>query len=143
MTLLLFAPFYIDQLWVIKQAARSLPVDHLLYVKEAPAMFGYRTRRYYKELKKIPNVKLIRPTTTAFTLIKNSKIVLTNTATSGLEALFFKKPVITFGYAFYNIIPMVKRCHSIEELPNIVNNQLKNFHHDENSLLSFIAAIYK
>lgn len=140
---MLYSPFYVDQLWLIKQIARSLPVHYKLYVKEAPAMFGYRPRRYYKELKKIPNVKLIPPTIKSFDLIKNSKIVLTNTATSGLEALFFKKPVITFGYAFYNLLSMTKRCKTIEELPWLIKEQLENFHHDEQSLIQFIAAIYQ
>jgi len=140
---MLHSSFYMDQLWLIKQIARSLPLHYKLYVKEAPAMFGYRPRRYYKELKKIPNVKLIKPTVMSFDIIKNSKIVLTNTATSGLEALYFKKPVITFGHAFYNILPMVKRCRTIEDLPSIVKEQLKNFHYDEKSLIDLIAAIYK
>lgn len=140
---MLYSPFYIDQLWLIKQAARSLPVHYKLYIKEAPAMFGYRPRRYYRKLKKIPNVKLIPPTIKSFELINASKIVLTNTATSGLEALFFKKPVITFGYAFYNLLPMVKRCKTIEELPRLIKEQLEHFHHDEQSLIHFIAAIYQ
>ncbi|MEK7646881.1 MAG: hypothetical protein AAB378_00725 [Patescibacteria group bacterium] len=140
---MLHSPFYMDQLWLIKQIARSLPLHYKLYVKEAPAMFGYRPRRYYKELKKIPNVKLINPTIISFDLIKNSKIVLTNTATSGLEALFFKKPVITFGHAFYNILPMVKRCRAIEDLPVMIREQLENFQHDEKALIYFIAALYK
>lgn len=138
-----YAPFYNDQLWIIKQIANSLPLHYKLYVKEHPAMFGYRPRRYYKELKKIPNVRLIKPTITSFDLIKNSKLVTAITGTAGWEATLLKKPVITFGNAFYNTLPMLKRCRAIEDLPKLIKEQLENFNYDEKSLINFIAAILK
>lgn len=140
---LLFAPFYSDQLWLIKKIARSLPIDYKLYVKEHPAMFGYRPRRYYKELKKVPNVKLIKPTVMSFDLIKNARLVVTLTGSAGWEAILFKKPVITFGKVFYNKLPMVKICRAIEDLPYLVKEQLEKFNHDEAALINLIAAIYK
>ena len=139
----LYAPFYTDQLWLIKQIARSLPIHYKLYVKEHPAMFGYRTRRYYKELKKIPNIKLIKPTITSFDFIKYAKLIITLSSSAGWEALLFKKPVITFGNGFYNKISMVRNCKAIEDLPQIVKEQLENFNYDEKALLNLIAAIYK
>ena len=142
MTLLLFAPFYTDQLWVIKQVAKSLPVDHLLYVKEHPSMFGYRTRRYYKELKKIPNVRLISPSVTGFDLMRKSKLVVTISGTGGWEALAFEKPVIIFSEIFYGSLPMVRRCRSIEDLPNIVKEHLATFKHDEEALINMTTALY-
>ncbi|PIP73762.1 MAG: hypothetical protein COW88_00830, partial [Candidatus Lloydbacteria bacterium CG22_combo_CG10-13_8_21_14_all_47_15] len=138
---MLYSPFYQDQLWLIKQIARSLPIHFKLYVKEHPAMFGYRPRLYYKELKKIPNVKLIRPTIVSFELIRNAKLITTNLGTPGWEGLFMKKPVITFGHAFYNTLPFVKRCREIENLPWIVKDQLENFKYDEQMLIDFIAAL--
>ncbi len=140
---MLYAPFYMDQLWLIKQIAQSLPLHYKLYIKEHPVMFGYRPRRYYKELKKIPNVKLIKPDVISFDLVKNAKLIATNTGTPGWEATLFKKPVITFGDASYNKLHMVKRCRAIEDLPQIVKEQLENFDYDEKSLINFIAAIYK
>ena len=143
MAVSLFAPFYTDQIWLIKQIARSLPVHYKLYVKEHPAMFGYRPRRYYKELKKIPNVKLIKPAVVSFDLIKNAKLLVTLSSTAGWEALLLKKPLVTFGNGLYNTISMVKKCDVIENLPQIIKEQLENFHYDENELISFIAAIFK
>lgn len=140
---MLYSPFYADQLWLIKQIARSLPLHYKLYVKEHPTMFGYRPKRYYKELKKIPSVKLIKPATINFELIKNSKLIMTNTGTAGWEATLLKKPVITFGNAFYNKLPFVKKCKAIEDLPWIIKEQLENFNYDEGALINFIAAIYK
>lgn len=140
---LLYAPFYTDQLWLAKQIGRSLPIDYKLYIKEHPAMFGYRPRKYYKELKKIPNVKLIEPTTISFSLEQNAKLILTTTGSAGWEGIMLKKPAITFGKVFYNELPMTKNCKAIEDLPYLVKEQTENFQYDEKTLINMLAAIYK
>jgi len=142
-TTLLYAPFYKDQLWLIKQVARSLPLNFKLYVKEHPGMYGYRTRRFYKELKKIPNVKLLKPTVDPLRLIRDAKLIFTISGTAGWEAVQLKKPVIIFSDVFYSQLPMVKKCKTIEKLPYLVKEQLKNFKHDEKSLINFLTAIYE
>lgn len=139
----LFAPFYTDYLWLAKQIAKSLPIDHTLYVKEHPAMFGYRTRRFYKELKKIPNLKLIQPTTTVFDLLSHAKLVVATTSTSAWEAVLLKKPAITLGDVFFNVLPMVKKCNAIQDLPKLIREHPTKFVYDEQSLIQMIAAIYK
>ncbi|MDO8594535.1 MAG: hypothetical protein Q7R93_03400 [bacterium] len=143
MSISLFAPFYNDQLWVIKQIAKSLPIDFKLYVKEHPTTFGYRPRSFYKELKKIPNLKLIDPTKMSFEITKHAKLILTLTGTAGFEALLLKKPVIVFGDVFYSKLPMVKRVYAIADLPLFVKEQLQHHVHDESALLNLITAIYK
>ena len=139
----LFAPFYNDQLWVIKQTARSLPMRFKLYVKEHPAMFGFRTRKFYQQLKKIPNVKLINPETPSFGITNNARLIIAITSTTAWEGELLKKPVITFGNVFFNILPMVKKCTAIEDLPYLIKNQLGNFQYNEEALLHLIAAIHK
>ncbi|MFC1625413.1 hypothetical protein ACFL1O_00885, partial [Patescibacteria group bacterium] len=140
---MLFAPFYTDQLWLAEKIARSLPIHFKLYIKEHPAMFGYRPHCYYKKLKKIPNVKIIKPTTMSFSLIQKAKLVMTLTGSTGWEGLLLKKPVITFGTVFYNDLPMVKNCKTIENLPYLVKKQLENFDYNEKTLINLIAAVYK
>lgn len=138
---MLWAPFWTNQPNLIRQIAKSLPLHFKLYIKENPAMLGYRTQAYYKELKKIPNVKIINPNFNSFELTKNSRLVITLTSTVGWEAVLFKKPVITFGDVFYNILSMVRHCHDIEQLPFIVKNQLENYRHNEKELENFIGAM--
>jgi hypothetical protein len=65
------------------------------------------------------------------------------TSTAGWEAVLLKKPVITFGNVFFNVLPMVKKCVILENLPNLVQEQLVDFQYDESALLNLIAAIYK
>lgn len=138
----LFSRFYTDQIWLATQAAASLPVGYKLYVKEHPAMYSYRTRAFYKKLKNIPNVKLIPPTETGLKIAQHAKIVITLTGTCGWEGILFGKPAITFGDAFYNILPSAKKCENIHELPYLVNEFLKNPRHDEEQLIDFLTAIF-
>mgnify|MGYP001619475134 CR=1 FL=1 len=138
---LLHAPFHANQLVLVRQIARSLPVHFTLYVKEHPQMVPFRPCAYYKELKKIPNVKLLDPSITSFEITPKAKLVLTITSTAGWEALLFGKPVITFGDQFYNAISMVKKCEQMDRLPYIVKDQLEKFNFDEKELLAYIQGI--
>ncbi|MDO8667854.1 MAG: hypothetical protein Q7K35_02015 [bacterium] len=138
---LLYAPFYKDQLWLIKQMARSLPLNFKLYLKEHPTMHGHRLRRFYKELKKIPNIKLIKPEIESSSLIINAKLIFTISGTTGWEAVQLKKPIVVFSDVFYSYLPMVKKCVAIEQLPYLVKDQLENFKHDEIALINFLTAI--
>lgn len=137
----LIAPFFTNQLTLISQIAKSLPVHFKLYVKEHPAMLEYRPTKYYKELKKIPNLKFINTTTSSFDLIKNSKLIITITGTVGWEAALLKKPIITFGDIFFNNLSIVKKCRAVEDLPYIIKQQLENFKYDEKEVVDMISAI--
>lgn len=139
----LFAPFFTDQIQLIKLIARSLPVGHKLYVKEHPAMVVYRPRSYYKELKKIPNIKLINPTVTSFEIMPYAKLVTTITGTAGWEATLLKKPVITFGDVFYNQLSFVKNCRTPEQLPYLIKAQIENFQYSEDELVRLISALFE
>jgi hypothetical protein len=97
---------------------------------------------YYKEIKKIPNVKLINPIITSFEILPYAKLVATITGTAGWEACLFKKPVITFGDVLYNKLSFVKNCRTPEQLPFIAKEQIENFKYDEEELLCLIAALF-
>ncbi len=139
--MLLYAPFYTNQIELIRATARSLPIDMLLFVKEHPGMMGYRTRDYYKELAKIPNVRLISPGVPGNQLALGAALTVTITSTSGWESLLLKKPVVTFGDVFYNDIPGVLTCRNFEELPHMVQKQLEEWQHDEQALENYVSAL--
>lgn len=138
---MLYAPFYTNQAEIIRIAARSLPVGMPLYVKEHPGMAGYRTRAFYKQLVKIPNVRLIHPRISGLDLAKASSLTIAITSTNAWESILFKKPVITFGDVYYNDIPGVKRCRGFEDLPALVKGQLEEWRHDEETLAAYVSAL--
>lgn len=141
--LLLQAPYYTDQVNLIRQIARSLPVHFKLVVKEHPQMVEYRPRAYYEALKKIPNVKLVNPAISSYAITPNAKLITTITGTVGWEAVIFKKPVISFGHQFYNSLSMVTYCDKIESLPSLVKEKLERHHHDEEELTAFFAVLFE
>lgn len=138
---LLLGPHWTNQINLIKQIAQSLPLHFKLYVKEHPAMLGYRQRLYYKELKKIPNVVLLNPNTDPYSIIKHARLITTISGTAGWEGVLFKKPVITFGHVYYNTLSTVKRMTNIEELASLVKAQLEHHAHNENELVQYVAAL--
>jgi len=141
--LLLQAPFMDDQVYLIDKIARALPVGWKLYVKEHPLMANYRPRAYYKELKKIPNVKLVNPAIPSFELLQKAQLITTVAGAGGFEGACFKKPVITFGDIYYNALSSVKNCKTLEDLASLVKKHLAEFRHNEDELVDFISAIYE
>ena len=60
---------------------------------------------------------------------------------SGLEALFYKKPVIVFGDVFYDVTSMVKKIDKIEELPSVIHDSLFSFKFSNEELSFLIESI--
>lgn len=141
--LLLQAPYQTDQAALIRQIARSLPVNYKLYVKDHPEMAQYRPRSFYKSIKRNPNVKLINASIRGFDLILGAKLITTITGSTGWEAIMLKKPVITFGHVFYNSLKMTRYCERIEQLPFLIKEKLEDYRHDEEELLAYLTALFE
>ncbi len=142
-TTLVFAPFYTDQIALVRNIAKSLPVDHVLYVKEHPnqKVKGWRPVSFYRKLLEMPNVRLVHPNVDNYELIKKCGMVITIIGTTGLEALFHRKPALIFGNVFYDCLSMVRKVTDINELPKLVRDGLANFKHDPYELYLLTEAI--
>jgi len=143
LSILLLAPFDTDQLAIIRRVARSLPVGMLLYVKEHPQMTPFRPRSFYREVKKIPNVRLLRPEIPSFEIVRNSSLVTVITGSAGWEATLLGKPVITFGEVFYNALSSVARSVIPQELPDLVRQQIVRGGVAEEELQRFLSALFE
>ena len=124
---LLGAPFYSNQLELIKNIAKSLPIGYYLIVKEHYAMKlkGWRSTSYYQQLLDLPNVILLHPSIKSDDVIKLCSIVLTINGSGGFEAAFYEKPCIVFSDTNYSHLSFVHRINRIEELPCIIQKFLK------------------
>jgi len=125
--LLVGAPYYTNQIEVIRMISKSLPIDHKLYVKEhySVAIRDWRAISEYKEIMEIPNVRLFHPSVKNDLFLKNCSLVITIAGTSGFEAAFYEKPAIIFAETNYSILPSVHKIKSVEELPFAIRNSLK------------------
>lgn len=139
MTTSVLAPYYPDQISLVKNIAQSLPIGYYLYVKEHNSMgifYNWRKISYYKQILDMPNVKLIHPRVKSSLLLQNCKIVLTINGSVSYEALFYKKPVIVFANTSTMTLPIVKKINNIEDLPQTIRYMLrKGF--DESSCTNY------
>lgn len=126
-TILIDAPFFTNQIEIISQIAKSIPVGHKLFVKEHWSMrrTAWRERSFYKKILDLPNVKLIHPLVESNLLLKNCSMVATVTGTTALEAGFYQKPVIVFSDAGYSYLPYITRVRNFEDLPKIIKTCLE------------------
>ncbi|MDO8558224.1 MAG: hypothetical protein Q7S09_03495 [bacterium] len=103
------AGVFVDQLLMIETLSASLPEGWLVYVKEHPALwllrglkfYNFRYRGYYKAIAKLKNVKVVPIGTSSFQLIRHSQVVATGAGSVGWEAILRSKPVLVFGYPWY------------------------------------------
>mgnify|MGYP001193353525 CR=1 FL=1 len=126
-TLFIPAPYYSNQLEVIKNVARALPVDYKLYVKEHPmqVIYGWRDTEFYKNIMNLPNVELIHLNTSNKLLLEKCSLVITITGTLGLEAAYNGKPSIVLSDTIFSELPSVYRLTNYEELPSAIRKSFK------------------
>jgi hypothetical protein len=111
---------------IVAWISKSAPADTVIVVKEHPDCFGVRSRHYYDNFRKMANVLLAHPETTSREWIERSSLVSTITGTAGLEAVYFKKPVLSFGrYQVINRLPTVRHADSYETTKKGLDDLLK------------------
>ena len=120
------APYFVDQISVIRQIALSLPPNYRLVVKEHIPAFGTRSSKFYRTIQRIPNVWLLSQEFSNQELLRVCTGVVTITGTIGWEAWCVGKPVAVFGNTRYDSLPGVYKVSNIEQLKNWVRGVLLN-----------------
>jgi len=128
MNILHYAPFFTNQIEVIRYIAKSIPIDYVLYVKEhiASKLRGWQNSDYYSEIMEIPNVVLINPFFDNETLVKNSKLLFGIRGTTPLKALKYGKSSIVFGDQPFQILPSIFKVNSLDFLPELIVKALNH-----------------
>jgi len=134
-------PQYKDQIALIKSLSYHLPFEYTLYVKEHPNNFGGVSVADLKEIKKIPNVKLINAHTHSHELIKNAQAILTINSNVGWEGLLYEKPVIVLGKAFYDITRLTYNVRDFYKLPLIIKKAVNQTKFDTNKMHQLVNAV--
>jgi hypothetical protein len=134
------APYFTDQISLIKNIAKSIPVNSVLFVKEHPVMkkhAGWRELDFYKQLMDLPNVVLIHPSVDSHELIKHCDLVLTISGDAAFEAGFYKKSAVIFSDPDYLVLSNVFQVKNLNDLPLIISKALK-FNCDTSELVKFV-----
>lgn len=138
---LMMAPYYVNQPATIENIAKSLPGNAYLYVKEHTSSYGKHSLGFYKQIKNIPNVRLLSPKEDTKRLINNAICPIVLTSTVGWEALLLGKPVVVLGEVFYKSSGLVYAPDSYDELSHILKYKVPDYHCDNKRLIKFLASI--
>ena len=132
-SLLINAPFHVNQVEVIKNIRRSLPIDYKLLIKEHPNAIhrSWRKISTYKEIMELPGVKLVHPSADSESFLEKCSLLITINSTVALDALLWEKPSIIFADKSddyldwgYSIFPNIKKVLTFENLSGIINECL-------------------
>ena len=125
-TTLIGAPYYINQIEIIKSVAKSLPINFKLFVKEHPGQIlrSWRSISEYKDNMNIPNVELLHPNFPKDELYKKCSIVFSIAGTAGFEAACYGKPSITLIDLNYSLLPSVSKLKSFEDLNSLIQKKI-------------------
>lgn len=143
-----------DQLMAVRLLAKNLPDDTYLYVKEHPSywiqkgrlesVYESRSIQFYKEIKSLKNVKLIKHAYSSQELLQRCNAVVTITGTVGFEALFLDKPVLLFGHTFYENYSYVFSIKTAQECKKAIEQISKNkFKFDKKEMKIYLKSIEK
>lgn len=94
-------PEFFDQIAMIHQVSKELPVGTYLAIKDHVPALGYRDLSFYRMLDTMPNVLLIDPREFAIPLIKKSRAVVSLLGRSAFEAAAFGVPVLAYSPSLY------------------------------------------
>lgn len=94
-------PEFYDQIAMIHQVAKELPVGTYLAIKDHVPALGYRDLSFYRMFDTMPNVLLIDPREFAIPLIRKSLLVVSLLGRSAFEAAAFGVPVLAYSPGLY------------------------------------------
>lgn len=122
--------FFSDQLKLIKDIRRSLPFDVTLVVKEHPHFLGLRGLSFFRQLRRVPNVKLAPYSVSTFDIYARASLVFTVTGTAAYEAGLLGIPAITFVPMFFGGLSTVRCCTDVTQLKPLVFEMLQGLPRD-------------
>jgi hypothetical protein len=134
--------FFDEQMTLIKQIARSLTLNHKLYVKVHFSDVAGNSPQFFRQIMNFPGVKLINPDVNSKELIKKASLIVTNSSAMGQEGGYLGRPVIVMSRMFWNKLPTVRYCSSPPELPHLINAMICDPPNADNStVVDFIAFV--
>lgn len=142
-TIVLRALPYASQISLFESISRVLPYGHYLYVREHPYWRQYFPLTFMMKLKALPNIRVISPKIPISKVLQSCRGVITYNATTGIEALMYGKPVLSFApNVYYGYHPAVDFCSNLYELgPKLV--KLVNTRVDKNDTYQYIYDMFR
>ena len=110
--------WHVNQVALVENISKSLPLGYTLVVKEHPWGRGNRPLWQYKHLSRFYNVVFCDAP--AKEIIKSVDAVITVSGTVAMEALVFDKPTVMLGRNFFEFSDLVYFVPAINDLPEVL-----------------------
>lgn len=142
--MVLHSPLFNSSTDILKQIVELVP-NQVIVVREHPLFKNMYENELYETIDQFENIRI--DTNNLKNSIKNSKMVVVNNSTVGIEVVKFKKKVIVLGDSYYDQLKEVVKINNIEELRYHLNNPLEiysNSHMDlEKLCLHFLPGHFR
>ena len=114
--------FYANQIALIENISKSLPLGYTLIVKEHPWGRGARPVWQYRHLAEFYNIQFCDAPSKE--IITKVEAVIVISGTVGFEALMLEKPTIILGRTFFTHCALFYRAGSVQDLPGLLRKIL-------------------
>lgn len=141
--------WHANQISLIENLSKALPLGYTLIVKEHPRGRGMRPLWQYRHIASLHNVQFCDLSSKE--ILQRADAVITISGSIGLEALAMKKPVVMLGRTFHSFNSVYYRADNMEQLTAVLQNilfkndfeQIPNLEEEINKiLLAYINALY-
>lgn len=117
------SPLYKDFYTMLVDIHKSLPKEHNLVIREHPNYLGKYDKKIYKYISNYDNIQILNNVSLNDTL-ENSKLIILNNSTVGIEALTYHKTILTLGKAYYNRKNVTYNLDSRKNLSELIQHAL-------------------
>ena len=122
--------YFSDQLKLIKDIRRALPFDTTLVVKEHPNFLGIKPISMFREIRRLPNVKLVHHDTSSFDIYQRASLVVTVSGTTAYEAGLLGIPAVVFSPMYFDGLSSVRCCADMTQLKATIDELLNGWERD-------------
>ena len=115
-----------DQKAIIKLLALNMPAGYEVIIKEHSDV-GRRSKNFYLELLKFPNIRMAHPSIRGIDLVKQARAVASMAGTVSLEASIMGKRVVEFSlHSSFSFLNNVYTIKDISNIKSIIGKVIQN-----------------
>lgn len=116
--------WHINQIALIENISKALPIGFTLIVKEHPINRGFRPAWQYAHINQLHNVVMVDGASKE--IARRVRAVITISGSIGMESLVLKKPVVIMGKTFFDFFEYLHKPFCFDELSDILHSILVN-----------------
>lgn len=133
-----------NQLALIEHIAASLPFGYELAIKEHPFQVGALPPGELRALlRRRPEIRLLDADIHAHSIIARCAALATINSTAGFEALFFGRPVITFGHSSYRGLGLTFDVVDAFDTPTLLAAAVRSGGPDPDEVVRFVSFLHR